>query len=476
MTTELVKLQVSVRPLQLDEATVVSIFQNIRERYPVVLLLEGAEYIADNNSFSYIGADPIAEIKIVNNQIQTRVGQNFQSHEIGVQTGEVLESLKVFKSQFIPAGDSLPSGCINGLFGYLSYDCVRYFESVELKVDYDHEVYIPEATYYLFRWILCIDHYHHRVYLVHNRLESDEAPTAQEIIEFQQLIQSSSKKTGSSFEVLQAESSEMSEDQHLALIENCKKHIFRGDVFQIVASRRFSVDYRGDDFEVYRALRSVNPSPYMFYLDTGNFRIFGSSPEAELIVQKTKAELHPIAGTVLRSGDPSEDAARTQKLLADPKENSEHVMLVDLARNDLSRHCHSVQVETFREVQTYSHVIHLVSKVSGTLSSAVDCLDLLADTFPAGTLSGAPKFKAMTLLNQYEPSQRGCYGGAVGFLGFDNSCKHAIIIRSFLSKGRKLFYQAGAGIVADSNPDSEVQEVRNKLMALGRAIHVAANK
>lgn len=268
-------------------------------------------------------------------------------------------------------------------------------------------------------------------------------------------------------------SSNLTDAEFLEFVEQGKQHCFRGDVFQLVLSRRFSQSFQGDDFNVYRTLRSINPSPYLFYFDYGDFKIFGSSPEAQLVVQDGKAEIHPIAGTFKRTGNDEEDAAAALELSKDPKENSEHVMLVDLARNDLSRNGSEVVVEKNREIQFYSHVIHLVSKVSCKMKAAAKTFRVVADTFPAGTLSGAPKHKALQLIDRYEKTKRNFYGGAIGYLDFDGNFNHAIIIRSFLSQHNQLHYQAGAGIVADSVPENELQEVYNKLGALDKALSLA---
>jgi len=248
----------------------------------------------------------------------------------------------------------------------------------------------------------------------------------------------------------------------------------RGDVFQIVLSRRFEQPFTGDELNVYRALRSINPSPYLFFFDYGDYKLMGSSPEAQIIIKNGKAVVHPIAGTFKRTGDDETDKKEADRLLLDAKENAEHVMLVDLARNDLSRLCDDVKVEHYREVQYFSHVIHLVSEVSGSVRPGTNPFELLAKTFPAGTLSGAPKIKAMQLIDAFEPTARGSYGGGIGFVGFDGSCNHAIMIRTFLSKQNTLVYQAGAGVVAASKPENELQEVNNKLGALKKAIEFAA--
>ena len=270
-------------------------------------------------------------------------------------------------------------------------------------------------------------------------------------------------------------SSNLTDAEYKEHVDLAKKHCARGDVFQLVLSKKFSQQFKGDEFNVYRALRSINPSPYLFYFDYGDFKIFGSSPEAQLVINKGKAEIHPIAGTFKRTGNDEKDAELAKQLSIDDKENAEHVMLVDLARNDLSRHGSNVKVEKYREVQFFSHVIHLVSKVTGNMHKDTTTMQVVADTFPAGTLSGAPKHKAMQLIEKYEKTSRDFYGGAIGFMDFDGNFNHAIVIRTFLSKNHQLHWQAGAGLVSKSNPETELQEVYNKLGALTKAIELAEN-
>jgi anthranilate synthase component 1 len=270
------------------------------------------------------------------------------------------------------------------------------------------------------------------------------------------------------------EQSPLTDDEYLKMVTEGKKHCYRGNTFQIVLSRRFSQAFAGDDFKAYRALRSINPSPYLFYFDFGSYRIFGSSPEAHLVIKKNKAYIDPIAGTFRRTGDDEKDLLLAEQLRQDPKENAEHVMLVDLARNDLARNTKNVKLEIFKEIQYYSHVIHMVSRVSGELQPGTNVFKLFADTFPAGTLSGAPKIKAIELIDQIEPHPRGFYGGCIGYIGLNGEFDQAITIRSFLSKNNTLYYQAGAGIVAKSVEESELQEVNNKLAALKQALELAA--
>jgi anthranilate synthase component 1 len=349
----------------------------------------------------------------------------------------------------------------------MAYDAVRFFEDTSLQ---PREGLVPDILYKMFRYVIVIDHFTNEI----NLFETIDATQEQvsTLDRMEQLIFSNRFSTFK-FQTKGNEESNFTDEEFLEVIEKGKSHCYRGDVFQIVLSRRFSTDFLGDEFNVYRALRSVNPSPYLFYFDFGSFKIFGSSPEAQLQVKNGKASIFPIAGTFKRSGNDQEDAVMAAKLAADEKENAEHIMLVDLARNDMSRHARQVTVEVFKEIQYYSHVIHLVSKVTGVLENKEEVIQMAADTFPAGTLSGAPKHMAMSLINRYENVNRSFYGGAIGLIGLDGSFNHAIMIRTFLSQHNQLIYQAGAGVVSKSKAESELQEVNNKLGALRKAIRMA---
>jgi len=357
---------------------------------------------------------------------------------------------------------------VNGLFGYTAYDAVPYFESlkfVSLKSENDS---IPEIRYHFYKYVIAINHFQNTLDIIENLIGDDESNINQ--IEDQLYNRNIAAYN---FEALGVEKSNMNDEAYMQMVTKGIEHCKRGDVFQIVLSRQFSQAYRGDDFNVYRTLRSINPSPYLFYFDYGSYRLFGSSPETQLQIKSGKAFIHPIAGTFRRTGDDEKDQELARKLAADPKENAEHVMLVDLARNDLSRNASKVTVDSYKEIQYYSHVIHMVSEVSGVLNDNVSTVKVMADSFPAGTLSGAPKYKAMELIDRYENKNRGFYGGCIGFMGFNGSFNQAIMIRSFLSKNNTLYYQAGAGIVSESKEASELQEVNNKLAALKNAINLA---
>ncbi|MGB5647633.1 MAG: anthranilate synthase component I family protein, partial [Muriicola sp.] len=354
----------------------------------------------------------------------------------------------------------------NGLFGYIAYDAVRYFEDIEINKK-ENSVPIPDVYYAVYQNIIAINHFKNEAYIFAHCYDQESN------IEYIEQLLNSRNFSSYNFEKQGTPSTNLEDKEFKEHVKLAKEHCHRGDVFQLVLSRRFSQAFKGDDFNVYRALRSVNPSPYLFYFDYGDFKIFGSSPEAQIIVKDGKAEIHPIAGTFKRTGNDEEDAILAKKLTEDAKENSEHVMLVDLARNDLSRNGNMVKVENYREVQYFSHVIHLVSKVTGQKKKEIPTLKVVADTFPAGTLSGAPKHRAMQLIEAYEPTNRGYYGGAIGFMDFQGNFNHAIMIRTFLSKDHTLYYQAGAGLVANSNAENELQETYNKLGALTKALEIA---
>jgi anthranilate synthase component 1 len=429
--------------------------------------LESSDYHANNNDFSYICCNPIASIELKNGVLTTLYPNGkAEVKEVGFEM-DIPERIHQFSNQF--NSETFPFKFIsNGIFGYIAHDAVDRFENLTLNKDKPSQE-IPDIYYAVYQNIIAISLFNHEAHLfshVHDREHN--------LAEIETLL-SAKNSSHFQFEKVGKQTSNLTDDQFLEFVKKGKEHCYRGDVFQLVLSRRFSQGFQGDEFNVYRTLRSINPSPYLFFFDYGDFKIFGSSPEAQLIVQNGKAEIHPIAGTFRRTGDDEKDAKSATELAKDPKENSEHVMLVDLARNDLSRNGYEVQIEKNREIQFYSHVIHLVSKVSCTMKKAAKTFRVVADTFPAGTLSGAPKHKALQLIDKYETTQRNFYGGAIGYMDFEGNFNHAIIIRSFLSKNNQLHFQAGAGIVANSIPESELQEVYNKLGALDKALTLAEN-
>ena len=459
------QLKTHFKQILSDTITPVSVYLKIRDRYPNSILLESSDYHANNNSFSYICFNPIASIKVENQRIIEQYPDGSTQEDPIDQTTNVPKRITAFAKRF--ETDSNEFKFINnGLFGYIAYDAVRYFEDIEISKKED-TLGIPDIYYAIYKNIIAINHFNNQAYVFCHCYDSES-----NIEEINQLLQARNFSSYN-FEKVGEPSSKLQDEDFRALVKKAKEHCHRGDVFQLVLSRRFEQQFKGDEFNVYRALRSINPSPYLFYFDYGDFKIFGSSPEAQLIIKDEKAEIHPIAGTFKRTGNDEKDAELAKQLSEDDKENSEHVMLVDLARNDLSRNGNNVKVETYREVQFFSHVIHLVSKVTALKKKQTPTMRVVADTFPAGTLSGAPKHKAMQLIDTYEKSNRGYYGGAIGFLDFHGNFNHAIMIRTFLSKNHNLYYQAGAGIVSESNPESELQETFNKLGALNKAMQMA---
>jgi anthranilate synthase component 1 len=449
-----------------DTITPVSIYLKIRDKYPNSILLESSDYRANDNTFSYICFNPIASIQVKNERISQQFPDGSQLvSEINAQTN-VTEIIHGFTQKFKVHADEQFKFINNGIFGYMAYDAVRYFEDIKISKKEGH-LNIPDIYYAVYQNIIAINHYKNEAYIFAHCFNSEN--------NIDEIYQSITSKNFAAFNFhKEGETvSNLTDDEYKKHVQLAKKHCARGDVFQLVLSKKFSQGFKGDEFNVYRALRSINPSPYLFYFDYGDFKIFGSSPEAQLIVSNGKAEIHPIAGTFKRTGNDEKDAELAKQLSEDDKENAEHVMLVDLARNDLSRHGSEVKVETYREVQFFSHVIHLVSKVTGKKFKTTNTMQVVADTFPAGTLSGAPKHKAMQLIEKYEKTSRDFYGGAIGFMDFEGNFNHAIMIRTFLSKNHQLHWQAGAGLVSKSNPESELQEVYNKLGALTKAIELA---
>ncbi|SDS11342.1 anthranilate synthase component I family protein [Christiangramia echinicola] len=459
------ELNTKYKKILADTITPVSIYLKLRDKYPNSLLLESSDYHASDNSFSYICCNPIASFKVENDQIT----ETFPDGSIKTRTVDksvsVPEAIQNFSQKF-KADSSEFKFINNGLFGYIAYDSVRYFEDVNVTRR-EKDLQIPDIYYAVYQNIIAINHFKNEAYIFDHSYESEN-----KIEEIEQLLK---VKNFASYNFSRSNEPEsnLTDEEYRAVVAAAKEHCHRGDVFQLVLSRRFSQKFKGDEFNVYRALRNVNPSPYLFYFDYGNFKIFGSSPEAQLVVDKGRAEIHPIAGTFKRTGNDEKDAEIAKELAADEKENAEHVMLVDLARNDLSRNGSDVKVENYREIQFFSHVIHLVSKVTGKIDSKVPTPQIVADTFPAGTLSGAPKPMALKLIEKFENVNRSAYGGAIGFMDFEGNFNHAIIIRSFVSKNHELHYQAGAGIVSESKPENELQEVYNKLGALTKALEIA---
>jgi len=449
-----------------DVITPVSIYLKLRDKYANSILLESSDYHGAENSYSYVCCNPMATFKLKDSELSIDWPDD-TTKNINLETPKrAIEELNAFMQSF-HIDDSEFKFITNGLFGYVGYDAVQYFEDITFSDAKNDEYSIPDIIYSVYRNIIVIDHFKNEMYIFDHQVDGKhEESNLQEIAD----LVKSKNYPDYRFQWKNNETSNVTDAEYLDIVSKGKGHCFRGDVFQIVLSRRFNSGFLGDEFNVYRSLRSVNPSPYLFYFDYGSFKIFGSSPEAQIVIKDDEAIIYPIAGTFRRTGNDEADAELAKKLSEDEKETSEHVMLVDLARNDLSRNGSDVHVETFKEIQYYSHVIHLVSKVVGKLKKGANTIQMVADTFPAGTLSGAPKHRAMELIDKYENARRGYYGGAIGFLGFNGEFNHAIMIRSFLSKNSMLYYQAGAGVVAKSKEENELQEVNNKLAALRTAI------
>lgn len=455
-----------VKKVLADTITPVSIYMKLRDLYPGSILLESSDYRGNENSYSFVCIQPQASYILDNWCVKEEYPDRTNNEYQLTDKLNFNRSFDNFIKAFHQVENERPP--INGLFGYSTFDAVQYFENIKFKAPKKEEYKIPDLRYSIFKYIIAINHFQNVMYIIENQFNGEGSG-----IEKLELLLYNMNITTRKFSSLNHESSNLTNEDYMKMVSLGKKHCYRGDVFQIVLSRQFSQDFEGDDFNLYRALRSVNPSPYLFYFDYGDYRIFGSSPEAQLKIKGDKVIINPIAGTFKRSGNDEKDKVEAERLSKDPKENSEHVMLVDLARNDLSRYGNDVKVEKFREIQFYSHVIHMVSTVSANLNSGSNSIDMMTATFPAGTLSGAPKYKAMELIDKYENQSRGFYGGAIGVIDFDGTFNHAIMIRTFLSKNNRLFYQAGAGIVADSNEENELQEVNNKLGALKKAIELA---
>jgi anthranilate synthase component 1 len=476
MTNTPFKAHTTSKTILADTVTPVGIYLRLRDRYPNSLLLESNEYGRRDNSYSFICCNPVASFVLDEEKLKIELpNQQKRSLDSNDRGLDLIAELDGFRKSFAEIESAHPFP-VQGLFGYLSYDAVQCFEDLSFRPSTSsgqasesnpesEKNSIPLAHYQLFQNIIVFDHYHNQVIAFDHSYYGAES-RLDEIV----TIINHRDTASYDFQTVGGETSEMQDDEFLELVEKGKAHAQRGDTFQMVLSRKFVQEYRGDDFQVYRQLRALNPSPYLFYFDYGNFRIFGSSPEAQLLIKGDSASIQPIAGTYKRTGNDAEDFSAAQELKKDPKEVSEHVMLVDLARNDLSRHAREVEVADYQSIHFYSHVIHMVSQVTGKIANPEDKLKLVADTFPAGTLSGAPKFKAMQLIDKYEKSAREFYGGALGFIGLNGDFNHAIVIRSFLSRQNRLEFRAGAGVVVESNPEDELQEVYNKTNALRSAI------
>ena len=470
----MIQFQSYAKTLLADLYTPVGIYMRLRDLYPQSALMESSDYHDASNSSSFIGIYPLGSVAISHGKaILSMPDGTTITHTVN-NTYRCDNAINHFIHAIKVTGDG-SQYC--GLYGYTAFNAVRYFENIAVKDTTMQKNDAPDMLYILYRDIIVFDHFNNKMTLVtlvpqNNDTEAMKAAGEEALHHLETAINRQSVKPYA-FHPVGNYTSPLTDEEHKANIRRGIQHCLRGDVFQIVISRRFIQRYEGDDFKLYRALRSINPSPYLFYFDFGGFRIFGSSPETHCRIENRKAYIDPIAGTTRRTGDAEADRRGAEYLRNDPKENAEHVMLVDLARNDLSRNCHNVKVDFYKDLQYYSHVIHLVSRVSGELDEGADPIKAFIDTFPAGTLSGAPKVRAMQLISQYEPHNRGAYGGCIGYIGLNGNLNQAITIRTFVARNGELWFQAGGGIVAKSNEDYELQEVNNKLGALRRAIAMA---
>jgi anthranilate synthase component 1 len=462
-TTKKVQLHTTVRRHLADILTPVSLYLKVRDHYTEPVLLESNDFSSAEDSYSFIGLEAIGSFQVKQGLIRMKLPGQDRTEMRVKDTTTVPTALREYLQQFeVDYPDAFRD--FNGLFGHVGFDAVQYFDTLQFdpaKRRFD----LPDIRFTLHRFIIAFNHFKNELYLLENLLPGQPS----ELDKLERLIRSQ-KVSEHEFQLEGKEESNLTDAEFMELVTLGKKHCQLGDVFQIVFSRQFSQRFKGDEFNVYRVLRSINPSPYLFYFDCGSYKIFGSSPEAQMVIRDGVARVNPIAGTYRRTGNVVEDSEKAQALAKDPKENAEHIMLVDLARNDLGRHAARVEVKKLKEIQFFSHVIHLVSTVEGTLAPGTNPVQIFADTFPAGTLSGAPKYKALELIDRYENQNRSFYGGSLGFIDFSGEMNQAIVIRSFLSMDNRLHYQAGAGIVQASVEESELQEVNNKLGALKKAL------
>ena len=460
------KFKTNSKKIMGDLHTPVSVYLKVRDTFPQSALLESSDFHANENSISYLALKPIARIEVNRGVCTSLFPDGEEEQETLSDNFTVSDALNRFISRFDVTGEEQKE-C--GLFGYTTFNCVKYTENIPVRESREERNDAPDLLYILYKYVLVFNHFTDEITLIELQGEN-EVSNLQKV---ESLINQRNFATYNFFTEGE-EYSTISDDEYKQYVREGVQHCLRGDVFQIVLSRRFVQPFSGDDFKVYRALRSINPSPYLFYFDFGGYRIFGSSPETHCRISDQRISIDPIAGTTKRTGSHQEDMKAVEFLLNDPKENAEHVMLVDLARNDLSRNAHDVKVDFYKEPQFYSHVIHLVSRVSGTLNEGADPITAFFDTFPAGTLSGAPKVRAMQLISEIESHNRGAYGGCIGFIGLNGDLNQAITIRTFVSRNNELWYQAGAGVVSQSSDEYELREVNSKLGALKRAIDKAA--
>ncbi|MDN3693978.1 anthranilate synthase component I family protein [Chryseobacterium tructae] len=468
MFTQKIKIKTVSKKTLGDLHTPMNIYLKIRDKFRDTILLESSDSKSIDNNFSFIAINAVAGIEVKNlNEFEIKLPESTPVKQF-IMERNITEIFEDFRTVFDCEKTNDPiEQTAQSLFGYTSFEAVQFFENVNLKAQ-SPEVEIPILRYRLYQYVIAINHFNDEMHIIENQMNGVKS----ELHLLENLIKNQNTPVYP-FEKNGQETSNITDEEYIELVKTAQKHCMRGDVFQLVLSRRFEQKFKGDEFNVYRALRNINPSPYLFYFDYGNYKLFGSSPESQLIIKDNKAIIHPIAGTAKRTGNFDADLQAIELLKNDPKENAEHTMLVDLARNDLGKLGKNVTVTKLKEIQLFSHVIHMVSEVTADLPEQINPLDMISATFPQGTLSGAPKHKALQLIDQYEKDSRGYYGGCIGMVGLNGTCNQAIMIRTFLSKNNTLYYQAGAGLVAKSVPESELQEVNNKLNALKKAVEKA---
>ncbi|MDR2238345.1 MAG: anthranilate synthase component I family protein [Chryseobacterium sp.] len=468
MSIQKIKIKTISRKMLGDLHTPMNMYLQIRDRFRDTILLESSDSKNIDHNFSFIAVNAVAGIEVKNlSEFEIKLPDSAPVKQL-IGERNITEIFEDFRTAFEcePSTDPVEQTA-QSLFGYTSFEAVQFFENISLKPQ-SPEVEIPILRYRLYQYVIAINHYNDEMHIIENLIGGVKS----EVYLLESLINNQNTPVYP-FEKTSDETSNLTDEEYIELVKTAQKHCMRGDVFQLVLSRRFEQKFKGDEFNVYRALRNINPSPYLFFFDYGNYKLFGSSPESQLIIKDGKAIIHPIAGTFKRTGDFETDLQSVEALKNDPKENAEHTMLVDLARNDLGKLGKNVTVTKLKEIQFFSHVIHMVSEVTAELQDNINPLDMVSATFPQGTLSGAPKHKALQLINQYEKDSRGYYGGCIGMIGLNGTCNQAIMIRTFLSRNNTLYYQAGAGLVAKSVPENELQEVNNKLNALKKAVDKA---
>jgi len=476
LTETAVAIKTIVRELPADLETPISLYLKLRGDGPSFLLesVEGAEHVA---RYSFIGVRPRTQYILRGGVIEIIEGTSSRSValEPGTDPTSFLEKeLAGFQTKAQPG---LPR-FIGGLVGYLGYESVRHFEPK--LMGQLHPATVPDGYYLLADLLVAFDHARRSLFLIANVLDGDEAAANRKLDEIAARLGQSLPAPEPRARISSMMRANMDQETFEAMVRRAKEYIAAGDIFQVVLSQRFSCETSVEAFEVYRAVRRLNPSPYMFFFDFGTvdgepFYIVGASPEMFVRLEGRRAALRPIAGTRRREADAAADAALAAELLADPKERAEHVMLVDLGRNDLGRVCEygTIKVPEFFSIERYSHVMHIVSHVEGQLRTGLNAFDLVRAAFPAGTVSGAPKVRAMQIIAELEPDGRGPYAGMIGYFGFDGAMDTCLAIRTMVGRGRTVSVQAGAGIVADSDPAAEYQETVNKASAMLRAIEIA---